>query len=503
MTDTARLSRAVLPIRLRPPRRDRRRRDPVLGPGHDRSGGHGGDPDHRPPRQGPRRRAGRPHPGRQAAGGATRCRPGRRAHHRPDRASAQRGARTGGAALRRAGQPGLLGYYRSTYVDETGAERVLAATQFEAPHARRAFPCFDEPEFKANFSITLVVADGLLAISNGPEIGRESLGDGRARAASRTIPMSTYLVAWVVGPLELTEPVDAGGVALRVAHVPAGTSHPLRARRRLVRDPVLRRLLRHPVSRREVRSRRAPRLLVRRDGEPRVRHVPRGAAAPRSRSGDAHRDVRRRAHDRARDRAHVVRRSRDHEVVERHLAQRGVRDVHGAPRRRRVQRGVEDVGRLRARARRARRRRALQHAHRRVRGDHARRRRRHVRPAHVPKGWIGPAHGRALARRRRVPCRRAPLSRPLPAREHRDHRPVGLAGVGDERARAPDHGLVDLPTRLPARGAPRRDGRLHHDHPTTPFAYDHCFGTRAVGDPRSLRIQGAPFAADLFVAARR
>ena len=120
---------------------------------------------------------------------------------------------------------GLLGYYRSTYVDESGRSRVLAATQFEAPHARRAFPCFDEPEFKATFDVTLVVADGLLAISNGPEISRESLGDGRVRIRfGTTIPMSTYLVAWVVGPLELTEPVDAGGVAVRVAHVP-GKAH--------------------------------------------------------------------------------------------------------------------------------------------------------------------------------------------------------------------------------------------------------------------------------------
>jgi len=116
---------------------------------------------------------------------------------------------------------GLLGYYRSTYTDADGVPRVLAATQFEAPHARRAFPCFDEPEFKAVFLVTLVVADGLLAISNGPEVGREALGDGRVRVTfAPTIPMSTYLVAWVVGPLELTAPVDAGGVQLRVAHVP-------------------------------------------------------------------------------------------------------------------------------------------------------------------------------------------------------------------------------------------------------------------------------------------
>ncbi len=120
---------------------------------------------------------------------------------------------------------GLLGFYRSTYVDEAGADRVLAATQFEAPHARAAFPCFDEPEFKAIFAITLVVADDLLALSNGPEIDRAQLPGGKVRVRfGQTIPMSTYLVAWVVGPLEVTAPVDAGGVAVRVAHVP-GRGH--------------------------------------------------------------------------------------------------------------------------------------------------------------------------------------------------------------------------------------------------------------------------------------
>ncbi len=120
---------------------------------------------------------------------------------------------------------GLLGFYRSTYVDEAGVDRVLAATQFEAPHARAAFPCFDEPEFKAIFAITLVVADDLLALSNGPEIDRADVGGGKVRVRfGQTIPMSTYLVAWVVGPLEVTEPVDAGGVAVRVAYVP-GRGH--------------------------------------------------------------------------------------------------------------------------------------------------------------------------------------------------------------------------------------------------------------------------------------
>ncbi len=119
---------------------------------------------------------------------------------------------------------GLLGFYRSTFVDDDGNQRVLAATQFEAPHARAAFPCFDEPEFKAVFGITLVVDATLLALSNGPEVARTEQ-DGIARITfADTIAMSTYLVAWVVGPLELTAPVDAGGVAVRVAHVP-GRAH--------------------------------------------------------------------------------------------------------------------------------------------------------------------------------------------------------------------------------------------------------------------------------------
>jgi puromycin-sensitive aminopeptidase len=120
---------------------------------------------------------------------------------------------------------GLLGFYRSTFTDTDGNERVLAATQFEAPHARAAFPCFDEPAFKAVFGVTLEVADGLCALSNGPEIHREAIDNGRVRFTfGDTIAMSTYLVAWVVGPLEVTEPVDAGGVAVRVAHAP-GKAH--------------------------------------------------------------------------------------------------------------------------------------------------------------------------------------------------------------------------------------------------------------------------------------
>ena len=115
----------------------------------------------------------------------------------------------------------LHGFYRSTYTDDAGAAHTIATTQFESTDARRAFPCFDEPALKATFATTLIVDDSLLAVSNTAETGRESLEDGKVRVSfATTMPMSTYLVAFVVGPLEATEPVDCGGVPLRVIHRP-------------------------------------------------------------------------------------------------------------------------------------------------------------------------------------------------------------------------------------------------------------------------------------------
>jgi puromycin-sensitive aminopeptidase len=115
----------------------------------------------------------------------------------------------------------LRGFYRSTYTDDDGETHTIAVTQFEATDARRAFPCWDEPAHKAVFAVTLEVADDLLAVSNGPELSREPLGDGRVRIAfADTMPMSTYLVAVVVGPLEVTGPVDVDGVPLRIVHRP-------------------------------------------------------------------------------------------------------------------------------------------------------------------------------------------------------------------------------------------------------------------------------------------
>jgi puromycin-sensitive aminopeptidase len=119
----------------------------------------------------------------------------------------------------------LRGFYRSVFTGEDGSEQVIATTQFEQTDARRAFPCFDEPDRKAVFSVALDEPPGMLAISNGAEVEAIDLpGGGRRVRFSDTMPMSTYLVAFVVGPLEATKPVDAGGVPVRIVHTP-GRGH--------------------------------------------------------------------------------------------------------------------------------------------------------------------------------------------------------------------------------------------------------------------------------------
>ena len=119
----------------------------------------------------------------------------------------------------------LQGFYRSTYVGADGTEHVIACSQMQTTDCRRAFPCFDEPDFKATFGVTLVVDDGITAISNGPETSRTQRPDGRWLVTFEdTISMSTYLVAFVVGQLEITEAVDVLGTPLRIVHVP-GKGH--------------------------------------------------------------------------------------------------------------------------------------------------------------------------------------------------------------------------------------------------------------------------------------
>ena len=116
----------------------------------------------------------------------------------------------------------LHGFYRSTYKDANGQEKMLASTQFESTDARRAFPCWDEPALKAVFQSTLVIDEDLTAISNTAIVRETRLpGTGKKEVVfADTIKMSTYLVAFIVGEFEATDPVFVDGKPLRVWAVP-------------------------------------------------------------------------------------------------------------------------------------------------------------------------------------------------------------------------------------------------------------------------------------------
>ncbi|TME72635.1 MAG: M1 family metallopeptidase [Chloroflexi bacterium] len=121
----------------------------------------------------------------------------------------------------------LRGLYRSL----RGEER-YAATQFEAADARRAFPCFDEPEFKARFSVELIHPAGNAAIANMPVTSQGSVDERRTRTVFRETPkISTYLVAFTVGPYEFTPVATTpSGIPVRVCLPPGLAAQGIYAR---------------------------------------------------------------------------------------------------------------------------------------------------------------------------------------------------------------------------------------------------------------------------------
>ncbi|CAF1136039.1 unnamed protein product [Adineta steineri] len=119
----------------------------------------------------------------------------------------------------------MLGFYRTKYtVPDSDEVRYGASTQFEPADCRRAFPCWDEPNFKATFDITLITPKNLCAISNMPIKSENKYTDDKEWKVTkfeRTPIMSTYLVAFVVGEYDYLETNDSNGVSMKV-YTPVG-----------------------------------------------------------------------------------------------------------------------------------------------------------------------------------------------------------------------------------------------------------------------------------------
>jgi aminopeptidase N len=109
---------------------------------------------------------------------------------------------------------------RGLYESKSGA-RTYAVTQFESTDARRAFPCFDEPAYKATFSVTVTADRGDVAIANG-RMTSDTPGPAQTQhtmAFSKTAKMSSYLVALAVGDFQCLDG-GADGVPIRICATP-------------------------------------------------------------------------------------------------------------------------------------------------------------------------------------------------------------------------------------------------------------------------------------------
>ncbi|KAI8231737.1 Aminopeptidase 2 [Colletotrichum sp. SAR 10_96] len=109
----------------------------------------------------------------------------------------------------------MAGFYRSKYkptvepaksVPRDDEWHYMFSTQFESCDARRAFPCFDEPNLKATFDFEIEVPEDQVALSNMPVKETKKTRDGWQMISFETSPkMSTYLLAWAVGDFEYVE----------------------------------------------------------------------------------------------------------------------------------------------------------------------------------------------------------------------------------------------------------------------------------------------------------
>ena len=110
----------------------------------------------------------------------------------------------------------LKGFYRTKSTRADGSTYFSLASQFCATDARRVFPCWDEPNFKATFTCALDVPSDLVALSNCGVVNIENNGERSIYHFEKTPIMSSYLLAFCVGSYDFIEAKTKNGVAVRV-----------------------------------------------------------------------------------------------------------------------------------------------------------------------------------------------------------------------------------------------------------------------------------------------
>src|SRR5262249_25915951 len=106
-------------------------------------------------------------------------------------------------------------FYMRYQEQGSGARKVILGTQFEATDARRFFPCWDEPAFRARFQLSVVVPENWLAVSNMPIEREQKVAGGKEVRFASTPPMSSYLNVVVAGELDFIES-QVGPTQIRV-----------------------------------------------------------------------------------------------------------------------------------------------------------------------------------------------------------------------------------------------------------------------------------------------
>lgn len=125
---------------------------------------------------------------------------------------------------------GLVGLYHGWYDDKNNGTRInLAATQFESTHARKMFPCFDEPSFKSNISITVIHPKTMAqTLSNMNALSFNDINDKWMETKfATTPPMVTYLIAILVSDFECSRinSVELRNLSISVCSSPLYDQH--------------------------------------------------------------------------------------------------------------------------------------------------------------------------------------------------------------------------------------------------------------------------------------